>query len=550
MQYRALMSGLTGLCSIASWLASPVVASAQEPADNDKPCFTYKGDAEEVAYNPQYIFSRAHACYPGAANECPAKGSLCAHHARVKLGNYDTTRYQDVLYSPHRGIWGSTYGSKDPAFTLPPAQNTIEALNLVTSYATEFPKNVDGDDYGAMLSERLVEIDITNYGDLTKDDNGVILSHYVTSANTNIGSLNQYLVNMTSDDIAAYKGYMERRDFSPSKELLSELTLDNVTRQAIMDADAPDETGNIVFLDIKIFTGKIPCQNGSIHPGMDNYDIIYARNGCAYGEEEKKATQKNRTDLQSAQEIYNAGGKKNIVIKTASWYSDVVAAAEEFYDVDEQDAVQQMKKFLWQPHPSTKTPTKDPSYKIQQKVQYIHDWLVNVPKAVEAWEISMISDMDSNTMRFCVTEYIPPDSSGEDYPYGQVVTRLVGSMKDNAGCLNGPYQNILDYIRVNTGNPNYFGFTDTQKSQNLYSGNRANMWILTTASPVGTSDRFYRWQMLGMEPTYYRADPVYMLNIPYAAYAIWTADRLDAMYQAVEKGIFPKWSPNGPVDGD
>jgi hypothetical protein len=225
------------------------------------------------------------------------------------------------------------------------------------------------------------------------------------------------------------------------------------------------------------------------------------------------------------------GGQKNIVVKTSGTFDEIKSVF----------TLSAMRRVLWQPHPGQ-------SNTVQETVQYIHDWLVNVPKSINAWEMNIYFEDDEPNKLFCVTDYIGPSQSGSEYPYGRIDTRYVSSMQDTSGCAYGPYQNMLDYLRVNTGNPQYFGFTQEQKdANNLISGNRANLWLLTTAAPVGTSDRYYRWQMLGSDPTYNMSDPVRYFSYPYVMYQILNGDRMEAVRQALELELFPNWG--GPTAG-
>ncbi|PCI53787.1 MAG: hypothetical protein COB36_11745 [Alphaproteobacteria bacterium] len=492
-----------------------VLASPSAWAD-DKACTAANG----VKYNPWEIFDSNYACYQASSNfsssSCPAVGTVCSNHALMKLADYESEDYQDLLFTPHRGLWGSTYGSLDPTYDSAsevPGQNTIAAFNLVKSFTDNYPKNKEGKNYGAFLRGKIIEIDATSFGDDVSTAAGII-SHYLTTDNTDTGSINQYLVDMTSDDINS-AGDLEKRDFSSSTTKLSEMLTANVTSEAFVDSGDPNN-GLIALIDTKSRRGDLQCQVFDIESTNSSYGTY----NCKYNEDPDKTTVKNDTDLLVANEIYDAGGDKNLVIKTSASYQEITNT----FSADE------ITKFMWQPHPAET---------IEKYVQYIHDWLVNVPRSVAAWEMNIYYEGDQTNQMFCVTGY--NSAASDDFPYGQITVQNVSSMNDDTGCLNGPYINMLDYLRVNTGNPDYFGFTKEQKAEVLISGNRANLWIISTSASIGTSDRYYRWQALGGDPEYNMSDPVRYLSYPYVAYQIFTSDRMEAVRQAIESGLFVKY---------
>lgn len=195
-----------------------------------------------------------------------------------------------------------------------------------------------------------------------------------------------------------------------------------------------------------------------------------------------------------------------------------------------------MKRYMWQPHPKG-------SGGVGSYVQYIHEWLVTVPRSIQAWEMNIYYTDDATNRPFCVTRYTGPDAK---FPLGHVEIKPVQSVHDKVGCAYGPYYNMLDYVRQNTGNPKYFGFPPALLKEGPISGNRANLWLLDTSSAAGTSDREYRWQMLGSEPTYNMSDAVRYLSYPYVAYQILNADRLDVVQQVIGGRMYQRWGPNGP----
>lgn len=485
---------------------------ANEPKDSkEKACVARNG----ILYNPWEIFDPKYACYvpkpeSGKGVACPRVTDLCGHHALIKLANYDAKDRQDLLYSPHRGIWGGLYGSTDPAFKKPPGQNTSDAFLLARSfYERRF--NAENKNYGDFLRGRLLEIDATTAGNDTEGGAYGLISHYVTTDNTDLGTLNNYLVDMDAKALSEYNGNLDRRDFLPSDEKLNGMLPGGIVRRSLLSPSG----GAIAFIDSKSRRGDIQCQVFGFSP--DN--PLYEKYRCKFNEPELAKSEKNATDMKVAEEIFTNGGEKNIVIKTTATFDEI---SQSFGD-------DLLRRYQWQPHPTR-------SMLVNESVQYIHDWLVNAPRSVNAWEMNIYHYKDETNRMFCVSSFDSTPSPG--FPYGRITTKYVTSMGDTKDCLYGPYVNMLDYLRNNAGNPNYFGFTPQQKAEVLISSNRANLWLLSTAAPIGTSDRFYRWQTLGSEPTYNMSDPVRYLSYPYVAYQIITGDRMEGVRQALAAGMY------------
>lgn len=524
MKVLSLLAAITAAAAL-----QPYSANAQEKA-----CKAENG----VLYNPQKLFDPEYECYPAQPTDCPDAGTVCANHALVKLANYEgdgktPNDYQDLIYSPHRGLWGQAYGSVDPAFKTPPAQNTNQAFDLVTSFVTRHPVNFDDVNYGAFLRGRLVELDITVSGDdVPGRAQDVLVDHYVTTANTVQGDLNTYLASMSRQAIAASNAKLENRDFSASPMALSETPVASVTRKAIVDSADP-RFGLIAYHDIKTRRGDIQCQTSMIAKGTPQYERYH----CQFNEPDVAEQEQFNAQIRSADEMYSAKGGKNVVIKTTATFSEMLASIMIYYRVSHEGGLEIMKRYMWQPHP--KGAGGAGAY-----VQYIHEWLVSVPRSVQAWEMNIYYTEDATNLPFCVTRYTGP---GQEHPLGHVETKRVRSVTDKAGCRYGPYYNMLDYLRQNTGNPKYFGFPPEVLAEGPISGNRANLWLLDTASAAGTSDREYRWQILGSDAKYNMSDPIRYLAYPYVAYQILNADRLDTVKQAIDGGMYQKWGQNGPV---
>lgn len=474
-------------------------------------CTTSNG----MVYQPSNLFDPAHACYAPPEGECPPPNSVCANLALTKLANYDSKNQWDLLFSPHRGLWGSTYGADD--FAQPPGQNTVAAFNLAKSFTDPaHPGNTinkEGRNYGLFLRGRLIEVDVTTFGDDVMAQPVAIVNHYLTTDNTVSGSINDYTVDMTSAQFDAFDGYLERRDFSNSDSALKTMRVGEVTRVAIMDRDPA--YGAIAFLDVKARRGKLQCQTSAIQPGTPDYDTYK----CKYNEPAEAFNQSMIALRLAAEAMYDAGGTRNVALKASATYDQAVLHFGRG----------NIGKYMWQPHYTGK---KD----VGLLVQYIHDWLYNAPKSVIAWEMNIYWAGDYTNQPFCVTDFIPAGPNLKDYPYGQVVVKSIS--EPTSACKYGFYINMLHYVAVNTGNPKYFGFTDKQKTEHLISGNRANTWLLDTAAAIGTSDREYRWQMLGSEQTYDMSDAVKSLNYPFAAYQIVTGDRLGDAYQVWKKDFY------------
>ncbi len=505
----------------------------------DKACVAENG----VRYNPQKLFDDLHDCYPQRPEQCPKRQSVCANHALIKLANYEghgksSNDYQDLIYSPHRGLWGQTYGTADPSVSAAPAQNTNDAFGLVNSFVTKYPRNRGNVDYGAFLRGRIVELDMTvSGGDVMGGAPQVLVDHYITTANTVEGDINTYLSSMSSDAIAAADFRLERRDFSPSGMMLFETPVAQVTRKSIIDPEDPD-LGLIAYHDIKARRGMIQCQTSALQKGAPAYE----RYRCRYNEPEVAEIQQLDAEIGSAAEMYKVGGGKNVVIKTTATFPKMLEHFGKYYGKPEAEALNIMKRYMWQPHP--KGAGKTDFERIGYNVQYIHDWLVSVPRSVQAWEMNIYYTADATNLPFCVTRYTGPTSA---YPRGHVEVRLVASINDKNDCTHGPYYNMLDYLRQNTGNPKYFGFTSQLLVEGPISGNRANLWLLDTASAAGTSDREYRWMMLGSDKTYNMSDAVRYLSYPYVAYQILNADRMDVVKQVIDKRMYQEWGGFGPT---
>lgn len=509
MRYRgALVSMLSGPAVSAALLMTATAATAGPV------CQTPNG----MIYDGSNLFDEAHACWVAPSDPCPPPNSVCANIALTKLANYQSKTQWDLLFSPHRGLWGSTYGTREPAIKKPPGQNTLEAFRLAKSFTdTAHPAyaiNTEGRNYGEFLRGRLIEVDVTTYGDDVMPQPLPIVDHYLTTDNTVLGSLNDSTVDMTSAQFFGFDGFLERRDFSNSESLLRDMPVEAVTRSVIMDADP--RFGAIAFLDVKARRGKMQCQTANLQAGTPEYE----KYKCKYNEPSEAFNQSMIALRLAADAMYKAGGTRNVVLKAPATYDQAV---EYFGHTN-------IGKYMWQPHYVGR---KD----VGLLVQYIHDWLYNVPKSVIAWEMNIYWDGDYTNQSFCVTDFIPADHSKPQYPYGQVVVKMVDQR--TADCKYGFYVNMLYYVAVNTGNPDYFGFTPQQREQRLISGNRANMWLLDTAAAIGTSDREYRWQMLGSERTYDMSDALKLLNYPYAAYQILTGDRLGDVYQVWAKDHYP-----------
>ncbi len=478
----------------------------------------------DVWYNPEEIFDPAYtACFP-TQGECPPEGSVCENHALVKLANYNSPDGQDLIYSPHRGLWGQTYGSLDPEFEEAPGQNTDDAIRLISSFATKYRRNAQGRDYGKFLRGQIVELDMTTNGDDVQSVPGVIVDHYVTTANTVQGTLNDYLVKLDDRALGQNRNKLDRRDFSASPMMLSQTPVAKVTREAIVREPG---VGLIAFHDIKARRGDIQCQVFKIGP----QDPAYRKYNCRFNESGISTEQELQAQILSVRAMREAGGQQHIVMKTTATYDEMVGAFMRFGDLTAEQAKSEMRLYMWQPHPKGKGG-------VEAYVQYVHDWLVNIPRSVEAWETNIYFTEDETNRSFCVTAY-----DADVKPYGKISTKYTS--QGDEGCIYGPYVNFLDYIRQNTGNPDYFGFTEIQKKQRLISGNRANLWLLDTSAAIGTSDRMYRWQMLGSEKTYNMSDIVKYLSYPYVSYQIINADRLDVVYQAINKGMYPRYPNDG-----
>ena len=527
---------------ILQYLAAAVAAAALQPYTaqaQDKACKAENG----VAYNPQKIFDPENVCYPPRPDDCPAPKSVCANHALLKLANYEgegktEQDYQDLIYSPHRGLWGQTYGSTDPKFQEPAGQNTNDAFGLIKSFS-RLGKNAEGVDYGAFLRGRIVELDITvSGGDVPRGPSDhpqrVLVDHYITTDNTVEGDINTYLSALGDKEIAAANMRLEKRDFSPSPMKLAETQIDQVTKASIIDPARP-ELDLIAYHDIKTRRGAIQCDTSSLRADTPNYEKYH----CKFSYDKSLIAQEQiKAEIRSADEMYEAGGRKNIVIKTTASYPEMLAGFGDYYGKDE--ALKKMKRYMWQPHP--KGAVGKPEAQIGAYVQYIHEWLVSVPRSVEAWEMNIYHARDTTNLPFCVVAYDPPNPQ---FPLGHVRIRQVDSIHDRDGCVFGPYENMLDYLRRNTGNPKYFGFSKAMLAEGPISGNRANLWLLDTASAAGTSDREYRWQIQGSDPTYNMSDAIRYLSYPYVAYQILNADRLDVVHQVMTKGMYQNWGGKG-----
>lgn len=498
----------------AAVLAGGVLASAPA-ALAAAACTTTNG----MGYEPSELFDPKHACYAPPESECPPPNSVCDNLALTKLANYKSQNQWDLLFSPHRGLWGSTYGVKarGSTFDLPPGQNTYEAFALAKAFTDpehpEYGTNKEGRDYGQFLRGRLVEVDVTTFGDDVTSTPIAIVDHYLTTDNTVSGSINDYTVDMTSNQFETFTGRLERRDFSDSNSALRAMRVGDVTRAAIMDKDPA--YGSIAFLDVKARRGKIQCQTSAIQPGTPDYDTYK----CKYNDPAEAFNQSMIALKLAAEAMYDAGGTRNVALKASATYDQAV----QYFGRGN------IGKYMWQPHYTGK---KD----FGLLVQYIHEWLYNAPKSVIAWEMNIYWAEDYTNQPFCVTEFIPAGPNVKEYPYGQVVVKSMST--PTSACKYGFYVNMLHYVAVNTGNPKYFGFTAQQKAQHLISGNRANTWLLDTAAAIGTSDREYRWQMLGSERTYDMSDAVKSLNYPFAAYQIVTGDRLGDLYQVWKKDFY------------
>lgn len=499
---------LLGLGLLTLWPHAPAGAA-------DEACIAENG----VAYSVAEIFPPRHACASAYANSCPKLGSICANIALFKLANYQSETYQDLLFTPHRGTWGSTFGSKDPGHNTAPAQNTIAAVDLATSFATAYSVNKEGKNYKSVLRGRGQELDVTTIGNNTSDGPMAIMNHYMTTADTVTGTLYDYLMNWSWARFDSFDGKIENRDFSESNYTLRGSSLAFVTDDYI-------DPGVLAFLDVKAIRGTINCQTENLQPGTPAYEA----NNCKYNTKPYSTQIDLATQRLAAETVYTSGGEENVVIKSHATYDE---ARQAFGDT--------LEAYMWQPHVQK-------SMGPEKAVQYIHDWLVNAPRSVIAWEMNIYAPGDPTTdTPFCVTEYIPPGSAPPEYPYGQVKVEVNPSSP--AMCMEvagGVMENMLDYLRHNTGNPDYFGFDQKMRSQGLYSGNRANLWLMETIAPAGTADRYYRWQMLGSDETYTLADPVKTVHYPYAAYAILTGDRMESVRQILEKKLYPRWG--GPDD--
>lgn len=514
-----------GVAVTAAVCLQPYTSSAQT-----KTCRADNG----VMYDARQIFDEGYIpCYPTHQGECPPQGSVCANHALVKLANYSSSSGQDLIYSPHRGLWGQTYGSRDEQFTSPPGQNTNQAFQLITSFAVRHNTNAQGRPYGNFLRGQIVELDMVTNGNDVQAKPGVVVDHYVTTDNAVQGTLNEYVTSISDIALTTRHDNLQKRDFSASPMRLSDTPVSLVTKSSVLRPDRPG-FGLIAFHDIKARRGDIQCQVFKLQPNTPDYE----KYRCKYNEELTSKEEELRAEVLSVRAMSAAGGGSNVVMKTTASYDEMVAAFAKYGNETVDEAKREIRRYQWQPHP--KGTKGNPDETIGSWVNYIHGWLVNVPRSVEAWETNIYYRTDLTNQRFCVTSYDPNAK-----PYGRISVKLVSSGSD--GCAYGPYVNILDYIRQNTGNPNYFGFTEDQKKQGLISGNRANLWLLDTSAPAGTSDREYRWQMLGSDPKYNMSDIVRSLSYPYLAYQIITADRLDVVYEAINKGLYPK-SPL--VEGD
>lgn len=320
---------------VLSLLAAMIAAAALQPYSahaQDKACRAENG----VRYSPQKIFDPEYECYPQLPTECPEPASVCANHALVKLANYDgegkaPNDYQDLIYSPHRGLWGQAYGSVDAAFKTPPAQNTNDAFALVTSFATQHPVNFDDVNYGAFLRGRLVELDITvSGGNGRGTEQDVLVDHYVTTANTVQGNLNHYLASMSREAVARSTANLEKRDFSSSRMTLGETPVRFVTREAIVDRQNP-QFGLIAYHDIKTRRGDIQCQTSNLKPGTPEYE----RHHCKFNEPATADHEQIIAQIRSAEEMYNAGGGKNVVVKTTARYAEMLSSIMVYYRVSE-----------------------------------------------------------------------------------------------------------------------------------------------------------------------------------------------------------------------
>lgn len=515
-----------GLALLAAFSLQPYTALAGD----GMVCVAENG----VEYDPAEIFDPAFECYRRTREECPPQNSICANHALVKLGDYDALSHQDLLYSAHRGLWGQTYGAS--GYATPPGQNTIDAFRLIHWFNWN-RENIQGRDYGDFLRGRLVELDMTTNGDTSQAAPGVVVDHYVTTANTARGDLNTYLVDVTDAELGRLSSHMlENRDFSASGMALSQTPVATVTEAAIREYHDVDfenvRTGLIAFHDIKARRGDIQCQVFELTPS----DPAFDRHRCRFSAPDVAAALQFEAEVRSAEAMSAALGAVNTVVKTTATFDQMVAAYQRVLDLPRDAAIARMRTVMWQPHP------KGP--RIEGHVQYVHDWLRNIPRSVAAWETNIFFLEDETNRAFCIASYRPDEGA-----YGRITTRYVSSMSDTADCIHGPYMNILDYFRQETGNAAYFGFTEAERSQKLISGNRANLWLLETASAIGTADREYRWQMLGSDPTYNMSDIIRYLSYPYVAYQILNADRLDVVYQAITGGMYPRYGPNRVVEG-
>ena len=308
------------------------------------------------------------------------------------------------------------------------------------------------------------------------------MDHYVTTANTVQGTLNDYLVKLDDRALGQNRNKLDRRDFSASPMMLSQTPVAKVTREAIVREPG---VGLIAFHDIKARRGDIQCQVFKIGP----QDPAYRKYNCRFNESGISTEQELQAQILSVRAMREAGGQQHIVMKTTATYDEMVGAFMRFGDLTAEQAKSEMRE-------------------------------------------------DETNRSFCVTAY-----DADVKPYGKISTKYTS--QGDEGCIYGPYVNFLDYIRQNTGNPDYFGFTEIQKKQRLISGNRANLWLLDTSAAIGPSDRMYRWQMLGSEKTYNMSDIVKYLSYPYVSYQIINADRLDVVYQAINKGMYPRYPNDG-----
>lgn len=508
-------------------------------ADPELMCTTQNG----MTYNPAKAFHPNHPCYPsGSSATCPERGSVCDNIALVKFANPNTSDNQDLLYSPHRGVWGSTYATTDPSITQPPAENTPQALDLATAFATNYPTNKEGKNYSAIMRARNVELDITTYGNnaTTPGEPGTaFLSHYLTLGDTVNGTLNTYLVDLTEAQLKAVTNKVLRRDLLPGLTTLGQHTFSQVVPESVVDK-TNSAFGLLTFFDIKARQGKLQCQTEYITSSQttayNTYDCKYSDPNAMDPDDPTMTVgqrAKANTDINAALQFKSLNAQKNVVIKTNFTYAQVVNNFK-IYTKNFKNAGEPTD-YLWQVHPS-RTMT------VQQSVQYIHDWMANIPRSVITWEMLVYEPNSPTNLRFCVTNYSA--TATQQNPYGTVTVAMETDADFPLSCKYGPYQNLFDYVSREMGNPDYFGYTQAQKQNGVVSSNRANNWALTPMSVAGTADRYPRWQYLGSDSNYQLSDQVFQLSVPTLAKQMVTGDRMETVRQIVAAKAYQKSPPN------